>query len=406
MLHPGSVLGVLGGGQLGRMFALEAKRLGFRVAVYTPELDSPAAQVADHVTRAEYTDLDRVAAFARSVDGVTFEFENVPAPTAATAAEHTRVRPGGPLLAIAQDRLAEKAAFARLGLPIGPYAPVRRAEDLAAAASAVPGKSVLKTARLGYDGKGQQRLASAQELPQAHAALGAVPCVLEEFVPFVGELSVVGARGADGSVALYEPFRNVHADHILDVTTCPAGLDAAVVHDAQRIARALLEGLDVVGVLCVELFQLADGRLFVNEIAPRPHNSGHLTLDAHVCSQFEQQVRALAGLPLGATQRTGGAGAMANLLGDLWQRGEPDWSAALAIPGVRLHLYGKREARPGRKMGHLCATADDAEAAAALVVRARAALTAGHAVETAAQDPRDGWGGGSDRRAGASSSSG
>jgi 5-(carboxyamino)imidazole ribonucleotide synthase len=384
VLAPGSLLGVLGGGQLGRMFALAARRLGYRVAVYTAEDDNPAAHVAEHVVRAPYEDQEAVAKFARQVDGLTFEFENVPAATVSTAAEFTRVRPGGTLLAVAQDRLLEKATFTRLGLPVGPYAAVHGVADHAAASARIPGRGVLKTARLGYDGKGQQKVASGHDLPRAHAALGSAVCVLEEFVPFIGELSVVGARGANGEVALYEPFHNVHTNHVLDVTTCPAPLTSSVEADARRIARALLEGLDVVGVLCVELFQLADGRLFVNEIAPRPHNSGHLTIDAHECSQFEQQVRALAGLPLGSTRRTGGVAAMANLLGDLWQRGEPDWSAALAIPGVRLHLYGKREPRPGRKMGHLTVTAADVTAAAALARRARAALVARHETPSAA----------------------
>jgi len=375
LLGPGALLGVLGGGQLGRMFALEARRMGYRVAVYTAEEDNPAAHLADLTVRAPYEDLDALARFCAAVDAVTFEFENVPAATVATAAEHTRVRPGGRLLAVAQDRLEEKATFAALGLPIGAYAAVRSVEDHAAAAAAVPGRSVLKTARLGYDGKGQRKLASAEELPAAHAALGERPCILEAFVPFVAELSVVGARGADRSVALYEPFLNTHAQHILDVTVCPAPASPAVLRDAQDIARTLLEGLDVVGVLCVELFLLGDDTLLVNEIAPRPHNSGHLTLGAHQASQFEQQVRALAGLPLGSPARIGPPAAMANLLGDLWRDGEPAWDRALARPGVALHLYGKTSARPGRKMGHLTATAPTPEAAEALVRAARAALT-------------------------------
>jgi len=375
-LSPGALLGALGGGQLGRMFALEARRLGYRVAVYTAEADAPGADIAEHVVRAPYEDLDAVAKFARTVDALTFEFENVPAATVATAAQFTRVRPGGGLLAVAQDRLQEKATFARLGLPIGEAARVCGPEDYAEAAARIPGSSVLKTARLGYDGKGQIKLADATELPQAHAKLGGAPCVLEAFVPFVAELSIVGARGADGEVALYEPFENEHARHILDVTTCPAAVSDTVEAEARRIARALLEDLDVVGVMCVELFLLGDGRLFVNEIAPRPHNSGHLTLDAHECSQFEQQVRALAGLPLGSTRRIAGPAAMANLLGDLWANGEPNWSRALALPGVHLHLYGKSEARAGRKMGHLTVLDRTAEGARTRAREARAALVA------------------------------
>ncbi|MBL9089069.1 MAG: 5-(carboxyamino)imidazole ribonucleotide synthase [Planctomycetia bacterium] len=372
---PGAELGVLGGGQLGRMFTVAAARLGYRVAVYAPDDDTPAGQVACRELRGSYDDLDAVAAFARSVAVVTFEFENVPLATAETAARHAPVRPAGRVLGTTQDRLREKAALTRLGLPVAPHAAIETEADLARAAAAVPGPSVLKTAAWGYDGKGQVRLSGAAELPAAWVRMGRPRAVLEAFVPFRRELSVVGVRGLDGAVALYEPFGNAHAHHVLDVTVWPAPVSAATRAEAAAIARAVLEGLDVVGVLTVELFELDDGRLVVNELAPRPHNSGHLTIDAHTCGQFEQQVRAVCGLPLGSVDAVAPAAAMANLMGDLWAGGTPDWRAGLAYPTARLHLYGKDDARPGRKMGHLTALGPTVAAAEATVREARAALT-------------------------------
>jgi 5-(carboxyamino)imidazole ribonucleotide synthase len=371
---PGRTLGVLGGGQLGRMFALAARRLGYRVAVLVPEDDSPTGQVADRSVRAEYTDLDAVERFAREVDVVTFEFENVPAATAEAAARHAPVRPAGAVLHAAQDRAREKRALAGLGLATAPWAALATAAELAGAGARVGFPAILKSSSSGYDGKGQVRVERAAYLAAAWRAIGEVPAVLEGLVRFQAELSVVGARGLDGHVALYEPTRNEHAEHILDVSVCPAPLPAAVATEAQAMARAVLEGLDVVGVLCVELFLDEGGTLRVNEIAPRPHNSGHLTLDAHVCCQFEQQVRAVCGLPLGSSARRVPAAAMANLLGDLWREGEPDWAAALADPDVRLHLYGKTRAARGRKMGHLTVAAPDGRAARERALAARAAL--------------------------------
>ena len=375
-LLPGATLGVLGGGQLGRMFAQAARRMGYEAAVFTPEDDSPAGQVATRVERADYDDLEAVARFAASVDVVTFEFENVPSATAEAAARHAPVRPSGELLHTTQDRLREKRALDGRGIPVARFAEISTADDLVAAAETVPGAGVLKTASWGYDGKGQRRVAGADELAAAWAELGSQPAVLEGLVPFEREVSVVGARGVDGQVALYAPFENDHSNHILDVTLWPARLDDATRARALELGRAVLEGLDVVGVLCIEMFVLPDGELVVNELAPRPHNSGHLTIEGHAASQFEQQVRAVAGLPLGAVEPQRPAAAMANLLGDLWADGEPAWDAALAVPGVRLHLYGKRAARAGRKMGHLTATADSLEEAEARVRRAREALTA------------------------------
>lgn len=371
---PGSVLGVLGGGQLGRMFTLAARRMGYRVDVFAPEDDTPAGQIAYREVRAPYDDLDAVGRFARGVDVVTFEFENVPAATAAAAARHAPVRPAGELLHLTQDRAREKEGLRRLGLATAPFAHVPDRAALAAAGAAVGFPSILKTCAWGYDGHGQRRVDDVEGLEGAWQELGARPCVLEGVVPFAAELSVVGARGLDGHVALYEPVLNRHRHHVLDVTLCPAPIAEAVRRAAEAIARTVLVGLDVVGVLCVELFLLDDGTLLVNELAPRPHNSGHLTIDAHACSQFEQQVRAVCGLPLGATERVVPAAAMVNLLGDLWRDGAPDWSAALADPAVRLHLYGKEDARPGRKMGHLTVTGATLEDVERRALAARAAL--------------------------------
>jgi 5-(carboxyamino)imidazole ribonucleotide synthase len=372
---PGAEIGVLGGGQLGRMFTMAAARLGYRVAVLAPDDETPAGQVACREVRAAYDDLGAVERFARSVSVVTFEFENVPREAGDAAARFAPVRPAGSLLATTQDRIREKAALTRLGLPLPANAAIEAEADLAAAVGAIDGPCVLKTAAWGYDGKGQRRLASADEAPAMWRAMGRPRAVLEAFVPFRCELSVVGARGLDGEIALYEPFANQHVDHVLDVTVCPAPVSAATRAAALDIARTVLEALDVVGVLCVEMFVMEDGGLLVNELAPRPHNSGHVTLDAHACGQFEQQVRAVCGLPLGSVDRIVPAAAMANLLGDAWASATPDWAAALADPGVRLHLYGKSDPRPGRKMGHLTAFGADAADAERRVRAARSALS-------------------------------
>ena len=374
ILLPGATIGVLGGGQLGRMFTLVARRMGYRVNVFAPEDDTPAGQIAYREVRAPYDDLDAVARFAREVHVVTFEFENVPAATAEAAARHVPVRPEGSLLHTTQDRAREKRALRARGIPVAPFAVFDTPEAATAALAEVGLPAVLKTSAWGYDGKGQQVVRSAADLDAAVTALGGAPAVLEQLVSFEAELSVVGARGLDGAVALYEPVLNRHEHHILDVTLCPAPLPRSTREAALEIARSVLTSFEVVGVLCVEMFLLADGSLLVNELAPRPHNSGHVTIDAHICCQFEQQVRAICGLPLGATERSVPAAAMANLLGDLWQAGPPDWPAALADPNVRLHLYGKSGPRPGRKMGHLTVAATTVEDAERRARAARAAL--------------------------------
>jgi 5-(carboxyamino)imidazole ribonucleotide synthase len=389
---PGAILGVLGGGQLGRMFAIAARRMGYRVHTFSPEDDTPTGQVSDREVRAAYEDLDAVRAFARDVDVVTFEFENVPAPTAAAAADEAPVRPAGEVLHITQNRLREKGFLAAAGFPVTPYLAVASEAELRAGLLTLGGSAVLKTAGWGYDGKGQVRIDAAaagagDRLGTAWAAMGPTgEAVLERLVDFVAEVSVVAARGTDGSFAHFGLIENQHRHHILDVSMAPSPLATrapGLEREAVALARGVLEALDVVGVLCVELFVTAAGELLINELAPRPHNSGHLTFDACVTSQFEQQVRAVCGLPLGSTDLLRPA-AMANLLGDLWQDGEPDWAAACAFPAVKLHLYGKAQARPGRKMGHLTAFAADSGAAREVALAARAALTAAPARRHAA----------------------
>jgi 5-(carboxyamino)imidazole ribonucleotide synthase len=374
IIPPGATVGVLGSGQLGRMFAIAARRMGYRVHTLSPDTDTPTGQVADREIQAAYDDLDAVRDFARGVDVVTFEFENVSAAAAEAAAAHAPVRPAGAVLHTTQHRLREKNFLVQAGIPVAPFAPVRSLDDLEAALATLGTPAVLKTAGWGYDGKGQVKIAAAGEAAAAWQTIGGQEAILEAFVDFDREVSVVAARGLDGAFAHFGVIENRHQRHILDVSIAPAAVPPAVEREAVEIARGILEGLKVVGVLCVEMFLGRDGRLLVNELAPRPHNSGHLTFDACVTSQFEQQLRAICGLPLGSPELLRPA-AMANLLGDLWADGDPDWVAACRYPGVKLHLYGKADARPGRKMGHLTALAATPEAAVAQVVAARGALT-------------------------------
>lgn len=373
IISPGATLGVLGGGQLGRMFAIAARRLGYRVHVFCPEADSPAAPVADRTFVAPYDDLEQVRAFARSVDVVTFEFENVPSATSDACAEWVPVRPDGNVLHITQQRLREKGFLRDHGFPVTPFRAIHSQEDLETAARDLGLPGVLKTASFGYDGKGQRTIRSTAELPEAFAGLGGAEGIYEAFVDFAQEVSVVGARTLDGEFAAFPVFENVHRHHILDVTVSPARIPPALETAARELSRGILEALDVIGLLTVELFVTRDGRLIVNELAPRTHNSGHLTLDACITCQFEQQVRAVCGLPLGSTELKNPA-AMANLLGDVWTHGEPRWAQALSNPRLKLHLYGKASARPGRKMGHITATADTSEAAIQAVRDARSSL--------------------------------
>ena len=370
---PGATIGVLGSGQLGRLFAIAARRMGYRVHTFSPDDDTPTGQVADREISASYDDLEAVRAFARGVDVVTFEFENVPGETARAAEAVAPVRPGGDVLHVVQNRVREKTFLARAGFPVTAFAPIANAGDLERAVAAIGVPAVLKTARSGYDGKGQEKIDSADGAAAAWERLGRAEAILERFVPFEREISVVVARALDGRLADFGAIENAHRRHILDVSSAPAAIPPAVGAEAARIGRAIAEKLGVVGVICIEYFLEPGGKLLVNELAPRPHNSGHLTIDACVTSQFEQQLRAVCGLSLGSTEFLRPA-AMANLLGDLWTDGEPDWEAVCARPDIKLHLYGKSVARPGRKMGHLTALAATAAEAREAVLAARAAL--------------------------------
>jgi len=375
---PGSTLGVLGSGQLGRMFAIAARKMGYRVHTFSPDDDTPTGQVADKEVTAAYEDLDAVRDFAKGVSVVTFEFENVPAATAEAAAQHAPVRPGGSVLHTTQHRLREKTFLKTNGFPVTHFAAIKSQDELNAAIKTIGTPSILKTAGWGYDGKGQIALRSADVAESAWKKLATTEAVLEAFVDFEMEVSVVAARGIDGTFTHWGVIKNDHSNHILDVSVAPAPVSDAVTKRAVEITRGVLEKLEVVGVLCVEFFLRKDGELIINELAPRPHNSGHLTFDANMTSQFEQQVRAICGLPLGSTQLLRPA-AMANLLGDVWFDGdtyrEPNWAAALAVSSdIKLHLYGKAYARKGRKMGHLTALADSPELASEHVVKAREAL--------------------------------
>ena len=370
---PGATLGVLGSGQLGRMFAIAARKMGYRVHTFSPESDSPTGQVADEEITASYDDLDAISNFAKRVSVVTFEFENVPSATAEAAARFVPVRPAGQVLHVTQHRLREKTYLSDHGFPVTPFRAVRSLAELQVAIEELGCPAVLKTAGWGYDGKGQAKIRSADEALSAWKGLGTDEAILEGFVDFRLEVSVIGARGLDGAFANFGLLENAHSNHILDVTVAPARVSPRVAAEAESIARGVLESLDVVGVLCVEMFLTKDDRLLINELAPRPHNSGHLTFDANVTSQFEQQVRAICGIPLGSTELLRPA-AMANLLGDVWENGEPHWAEALRLPEVKLHLYGKSSARAGRKMGHLTAMADSADEAERIVREARRRL--------------------------------
>jgi 5-(carboxyamino)imidazole ribonucleotide synthase len=378
VLLPGATLGVMGGGQLGRMFVHAAQRMGYFTAVLDPDADSPAGRVSHHHVRTGYLDEIGLATLCGHSQAITTEFENVPAEALARLAEHRVVAPGAAAVAIAQDRALEKAHFTRCGVDCAPHAVIANEEDLAAVDDdLLPG--ILKTARLGYDGKGQVRVRTRAELRAAWADLQRAECVLEKMLPLAFECSVVVARGRDGAMVHLPVQRNLHREGILAVTEVHGGcVPDAQAQRAVEAARRIAAGLDYVGVLCVEFFGLEDGALVVNEMAPRPHNSGHWSMDAADVSQFELQVRTLAGLPL-AQPRQQAAAVMLNLLGDLWfARGAtaatPDWAGVLALPGAHLHLYGKASARPGRKMGHLTLTAATPEEARATALRAAQVL--------------------------------
>jgi 5-(carboxyamino)imidazole ribonucleotide synthase len=345
---PGATIGILGGGQLGRMTALAAARLGFRTHVFCPEHDSPAAQVTAVSTVAAYDDEEALAAFADDVDVVTFEFENVPDTAAEFLAAQKPTRPTPRVLHIAQQRLREKDFLSSIGVPVTRYLPVADAAALPEAVARLGRPCILKSARFGYDGKGQVRLAADADLADAWTRMGGAIGILEAEVDFAIEASVIIARGIDGKSALYPPVENRHKNHILDETIAPARLSQPTARQAEQIAERIATELRLVGLLAVEMFVANDGGVLVNELAPRPHNSGHWTIDACATSQFEQFVRAVCGLPLGSTAHHSEA-VMTNLIGDAAGR----WRDILADPEAKLHLYGKTEARPGRKMGHV-----------------------------------------------------
>jgi 5-(carboxyamino)imidazole ribonucleotide synthase len=373
VILPGATVGVLGGGQLGRMFTLQARTMGYRVVVLDPDPQSPAGALADRQLRAPYEDEAALAELSRCCDAITTEFENVPAPALERLAQSAIVRPPVTAVATAQDRIAEKTFFREHGFATAEFHPVRSRKELEQALAAIASPALLKTSRLGYDGKGQAPVNTEAEAVSAFERFKGVPCVLERRVELKTELSVILARGEDGEIATFPPAENRHHQGILETSVVPARVSDALTRGARALATAVAEAMGYVGVLGVELFVTKSDQLLVNEMAPRPHNSGHYTMDACSADQFEQQLRALCGLPLARPWLLSPV-AMINLLGDLWQRGEPRWEEALRRPGVRLHLYGKAEPRPGRKMGHLNCLAPDPARALALALETRDAL--------------------------------
>ncbi|RPI43374.1 MAG: 5-(carboxyamino)imidazole ribonucleotide synthase [Betaproteobacteria bacterium] len=371
MIAPGAWLGLLGGGQLGRMFSMAAQSMGYRVMVVDPGEHSPAGDVADQCLRADYLDEHALERLARECAAVTTEFENVPAEALRRLAADCFVSPGADSVAVAQDRIREKEFLAGV-VGVGPYAIIRSEADLGSGldASLLPG--ILKRSRFGYDGKGQMRVADREQALAAFRAMGAEPCVLERMLAFDCEVSVIVARADSGQCVAYPVAENIHEGGILDISIVPARIDPGLAVQAQEATRAVAERLGYVGVLCVEFF-VVGARLLANEIAPRPHNSGHYTIDACVTSQFEQQARILARLPLGDPSVHCPA-VMVNLLGEVWSRGEPRWDRLLAYPRAKLHLYGKREARRGRKMGHYTVLGETATEALEQALALRAAL--------------------------------
>ncbi len=356
-LTPGSTIGILGGGQLGRMLAMAAAQLGLKTHIYSPHADSPAFDVASHSTIGAFDDADALADFADNVDVITYEFENVPAGSAAVLAQLCPVRPDPAALAVSQDRLAEKEFLVSLGIETAFYVPVEDAGALIRAVAQIGRPAILKTRRFGYDGKGQITIREGSDLAASFRGLGDVPSILEAVVPFVKEISVIAARGMDGTFAAYDVTENVHVNHILSTSRAPAAIDLAAADAAVAAARMIANALDYVGIIAVELFVIEEAgpgrrrtqKIKVNEIAPRVHNSGHWTLDGAICSQFEQHVRAIAGWPLASTKRHGAMVTMQNLIGEEVM----SFAEILAEPGACLHLYGKAQARPGRKMGHV-----------------------------------------------------
>ena len=372
-IPPGGVVGILGGGQLGRMLAIAARRMGYRVHAYEPQPDCPAGQICDVEVNAPYSDSASLEKFARGVDVISFEFENIPRAALDTVSALKPVRPRGEVLHICQNREREKNFLRSKGFPCAPFRMVDSSETLASALAEIGSPSVLKTADFGYDGKGQLKISGPADATELWQRFGAPRGVLEKWIPFEAELSVVCARGLNGEVVPFPCSENIHENHILDLSIVPARFAPEIAERAEKIAASIAEALDVVGLIAVEFFLTRDGELLVNELAPRPHNSGHFSFDACATSQFEQQLRAVCGLPLGSPELLRPV-VMWNILGDLWKNGEPDWSGVLSEPLAKLHLYGKSEARPGRKMGHVCVMADSTAEALVVIERIRARL--------------------------------
>lgn len=377
---PGQTLGILGSGQLGRMLAMVAKRLGYQVVVFSPEAASPTAQVCDSEIVASYDETEALARFAALVDVVTLEFENIPVSALETLSAMVPVRPGPSVLQVAQHRLREKTYLQDNGFPVTPFVAVRSLDDLERAVASLGRPAVLKTAGFGYDGKGQHKITADSPLDAVWASFdvpqGVGEAILEAYVPFIKELSVLVARNPQGDVACFGPIENQHRHHVLHTSVVPAQVPTVVAQTACTMAQDLATTLDMVGVLCVEFFLTADETLLINEIAPRPHNSGHLTIEAAVTSQFEQQLRAVCGLPLGSFSLRTPAAAMVNILGDAWTPSPPDWPQVLAQPGCTLHLYGKAQPKPGRKMGHITALGNTSEQVLAVLAKTLATMPA------------------------------
>jgi 5-(carboxyamino)imidazole ribonucleotide synthase len=371
---PGSTIGMVGGGQLGRMFAVAAAAMGYRVVIFTDAENSPASHVADQTVVGDLNDHEAIDRFASQCDVITLEFENIPAATIARCREFAPTYPSASVLATAQDRLIEKTTFQEAGLPVTPFRKVHDAPSLIAAGDELGWPLIIKTVRSGYDGKGQHRIESASDADHVDWATNN-QWIAEKCIAFDKEVSVIVARTPNGRCECFPIFENTHRNHILDISVAPAELTQSLSQEARQIAISAAETIDVIGLLCVEFF-VSGGHVLINEVAPRPHNSGHLTIEGCETSQFEQHVRAVCNLPLGSTQQRTPTAAMANLLGDLWtaEGQAPDWAAALADPGVSLHLYGKSQARPARKMGHLTITGNDTESVVKRLTEARTKL--------------------------------
>ncbi|MEM8858307.1 MAG: 5-(carboxyamino)imidazole ribonucleotide synthase [Chloroflexota bacterium] len=368
-------IGILGSGQLGRMLAQVARQHHVQTVVYSPGTNTPAGQVADVEITAAYDDLEAIREFAKQVDVITYEFENVPLMSAMSADEITPVHPNPRILAIARNRVREKSYMQDIGIPVAPFHPVNSLQDLEIGLKNLGAPAVLKTAEEGYDGKGQVKINDPAEAEQAWQTVGQKPCVLEGWITFEREISVLGARDQQGGFTSYGPIENDHVNHILDVSMIPAELSIDIAEKAILSVQTVMEKLNLVGLICIEFFVTTAGKLIANEIAPRPHNSGHLTIEGHVTSQFEQQMRTIIGWPVGDASPIQPACGMANLLGNIWPDGDdPDWQEAVKDGSVKLHHYGKAEARPGRKMGHLTTVGTDRFEVKAKLLEARARL--------------------------------